>query len=257
MSNIIVFANQKGGVGKTTSIVNIATVLAASNFNVLLIDLDPQANASSALCGNSTLLNNEINSYELLLGKKLAGDFIKQTFIPNLSIVYSHVNLVGAEVELVNFVNREKILHNKLLEVHSQFDYILIDCPPSMGLLTLNAFVASKSVIVPLQCEYYALEGLSYLLKSIQKIKQNFNDEINILGVLLTMFDKRSRLSMQVANDAKTHLKQLVFNTIIPRSVKIAEAPSHGKPGIIYDIKSSGAIAYIEVTKEIINRTRI
>lgn len=252
MADIITVANQKGGVGKTTSAVNIAAALAAIGFRTLLIDLDPQANSTTAFGA----LKNQ-NAYDFLIKNLDLAQAVKKTLIPDLSLIPANINLIGAEVELVNINQRENVLRNALNNADKTFDYVIIDCPPAMGLLTLNALIASKYVLIPLQCEYYALEGLSYLLQSIQKINNNFKVQVKILGILLTMYDKRSSLCLHVANDVRYHLKDLVFNTSIPRNVKIAEAPSHGKPGIIYDMKASASIAYLETTKEIIQRVKL
>jgi chromosome partitioning protein len=253
MAKKIAISNQKGGVGKTTSAVNIATALAAIGQKTLLIDMDPQANATTAFGINGS---KQIGIYDALVKKISLKEVATKTLVPELQIASSSINLIGAEVELVNLPNREIVLKKLIDQVEDQFAFVVIDCPPSMGLLTLNSLIASDYAIIPLQCEYYALEGLSYLMQSIEKIKINFKTNLEILGIVLTMYDKRSSLSIHIANDVRNHLKKLVFENVIPRNVKMAQAPSYGKPGLIYDIKASASLAYLEVTKEIINRLR-
>jgi chromosome partitioning protein len=255
MPEVIVIANQKGGVGKTTTAINIATALAAVEKKVLLIDMDPQANASTGLGINKK--TDIYTSYHLLVEHIELNSIIKQTFIPGLWLLPSSVDLVGAEVELVQKQDRHLILKKAIREQATNFDFIIIDCPPSMGLLTLNAMVAATSVIVPLQCEYYALEGLSYLLSSIQKIQKNFNTHLRLFGIVLTMFDKRSSLCVQVATDVRQHLSNRVFQTVIPRNVKVSEAPSHGKPVLVYDVNCIGSKAYMSLAKEILEKIKV
>lgn len=252
MSHVITIANQKGGVGKTTTTINLATALAAVDKKVLIIDFDPQANASTGL--GLSKQKRLLNSYGLLVGDYTVGQVLVKSQIPGLSIIPSAIDLLGAEIELVGAKNRERLLKEIISPYRSMFDYILIDCPPSMGLLTLNAMVAAESVIIPLQCEYYALEGLSYLLGSIQKVRKSFNSKLSLYGVVLTMFDKRSSLCQMVADDVKRFLGNKVFNSVIPRNTKVSEAPSHGKPVLIYDVKCLGSQAYMSLAREILKK---
>jgi chromosome partitioning protein len=250
---IIVVANQKGGVGKTTTAINLATAFAAIKKKVLLIDLDPQGNATNGLGLYDKKLNT---SYDVLIQSKTLSEAMNKTNIPGLTIIPASVDLIGAEIELVQIPRREQILKKSLEPYKAMFDYIIIDSPPSMGILSLNAMVASNGVLIPLQCEYYALEGLSYLLSSINRIKASHNSELTLFGVILTMFDKRNALSLSVERDARQHLGEAVFKTVIPRNVKISEASSYGRPVLIYDVRSTGARAYMELAKEFLEKEK-
>ena len=250
---IFAVANQKGGVGKTTTAINLATAMAATRKTVLIIDLDPQGNASTGLGIERSARG--INSYHALLGEVPVAQAVIKTDIPGLSIVPSGVDLSGAEVELVAMDRREWRLKEALAAVQG-YDYILIDCPPSLTLLTLNALVASDAVLVPLQCEFFALEGISHLISTIERVRQAFNPTLELQGIVLTMFDKRNNLSDQVAADVRGYFGDKVYKTIIPRNVRISEAPSHGKPVLLYDVKSTGAEAYIHLASEVLKRER-
>lgn len=255
---ILAVVNQKGGVGKTTTAINLATALAACQKKVLVIDLDPQGNASTGL--GVPRNNRENDSYSVLIGASPISEAITQTDVPRLSIVPSSVHLSGAEIELVTMEDREFRLREALVRHlaagRNTYDYILIDCPPSLGLLTLNALVAADAVLVPLQCEFYALEGLSQLMRTIERIRQAFNPDLEIQGVVLTMFDRRNNLSLAVAEDVREHFGDKVYRTVIPRNVRISEAPSHGLPVIVYDMRCSGSQAYIHLASEVMKRER-
>jgi chromosome partitioning protein len=255
-AKVVAVANQKGGVGKTTTAINLATAMAAVHKKVLILDLDPQGNASTGI--GVDRLSREISSYDVLMGSCTMLDAIISTSVPGLDIIPSTVDLSGAELELVNMERRSDRLKEALLDpsISNSYDIILIDCPPSLGLLTLNALVASNSVLIPLQCEFFALEGLSLLLKTIERVQANFNSELEIYGVVLTMFDQRNNLSGQVAADVRSYLGEKVFNTVIPRNVRMSEAPSHGKPALLYDYKCAGSQAYILLASEILKRER-
>jgi len=253
-TRVLAIANQKGGVGKTTTAINLATALAASGAKVLLIDLDPQGNASTGL-GIAREARTR-TSYEVLSGAILLSDAIVATEIPDLDIVPASAELTGAELELVTEERREFRLRDALAQRALPHDYVIIDCPPSLGLLTLNALVAARTVLVPLQCEFYALEGLSHLVRTIERVKRHFNPELEIEGVVLTMFDKRNNLSDNVAADVRDHFGDKVYRTVIPRNVRISEAPSHGKPVLLYDLRCPGAQAYVRLAGEMLRRER-
>jgi len=249
MTKIISIANQKGGVGKTTTAINLSTAMAAVNKKILLVDADPQGNASTGL--GVTEDEKTISLYELLTKKRFDKRAIIKTLIPNLNMISSTQNLAASEIELADVDNRENVLKSILTEIVG-YDFIFIDCPPALGLLTINSLVASNSVIVPLQCEFFALEGLSALTQTIESVKTGLNPNINIEGIVLTMFDKRNSLSSLVEQDVRSHFKEKVYKTIIPRNVRISEAPSHGKPVLIYDTTCVGSQAYIGLAKEVI-----
>jgi chromosome partitioning protein len=252
VGKIITIANQKGGVGKTTTAVNLAATLALEGFRTLLVDIDAQANATSGLGTDPKSLTKTI--YEVLVGKEQAGSVIVSTPIQNLSLLPSHIDLVGAEIELVDMEDRERVMKRALGTISANYDYILIDCPPSLSLLTLNALAASNSVLIPVQCEYYALEGLGQLLNTINIVKKHLNPSLDIEGVLLTMYDGRLRLSNQVVSEVQRYFDKKVFQTIVSRNVRLSEAPSHGVPVVLYDASSSGAKQYSELAKEVIKR---
>ncbi len=254
-ARIIAFSNQKGGVGKTTSAVNVAASLAAAEYRVLLVDFDPQGNASSALGVESRDIKP--SSYEMLIQEAQPAECIVKTELIYLDLIPANQELIGAEIELVSALGREHRLKDALNLLKSNYDYILIDCPPALGLLTVNALVAAHGVLVPLQCEYFALEGLSQLMKTVELVKKFLNPSLEIEGILLTMFDRRNNLSHQVETDVREHFKDLVLSTRIPRNVKLGEAPSHGKPIILYDISSPGALAYMEAAQELLARTQL
>ena len=255
-TKVISVVNQKGGVGKTTTTANLSTALAAINKKVLLIDLDPQGNLSTGLGINSE--NRKINVYDLIMTEKISMEKASiKTKIPYLDIVPSGINLSGIEFELSDDENRNKKLCHKINKIDKRYDYILIDCPPSLGILTINSLVASELLLVPLQCEFYALEGLAQLLKTVEAVKNNLNPNLKLEGIVLTMYDSRNRLSEDVINDARKHLGNKVFDTIIPRNVRLSEAPSHGLPAILYDRKCLGSEAYITLAKEFIKRVEV
>ena len=251
MAKIMAVANQKGGVGKTTTAINLASCLAAAEHKTLLIDIDPQANSSSGL--GCYPKEDEATIYEVLIGEIKAADAIVPTELPHLNLLPSHVRLVGAEVELVPMVAREHKLKEAISHLVHDYEYIIIDCPPSLGLLTLNTLTAAHSILIPIQCEYFALEGMSQLLNSITLVQKHLNPQLAIEGVLLTMFDSRLNLSRQVADEARKYFPDKVYQTAICRNVRLSEAPSFGKPIILYDILSTGAQNYISLAKEILN----
>lgn len=248
---IISVVNQKGGVGKTTTAVNLATIFAVMNKKVLIVDIDSQGNTSSGLGIKQG--DRKITSYHLFTNLNSIQDAITTTEIPNLSIVTANTNLAAIELDLITLDNYENVLLNQISKVKESFDYIIIDCPPSLNLLTLNALVACDEVLIPMLCDFYSLEGLSHLLKTIEIVGKKLNPKIKIGGILFTMYDKRNRLTEQVEHDVRSCLGNLVYKTTIPRNVRVSEAPSHGKAAIIYDYKCSGSKAYIDLAKEIIN----
>ena len=252
MGKIIATANQKGGVGKTTTVMNLAASLATLEKKVLLIDADPQANASSGLGVNINEV--ECSLYNLLLDHLDAREAIYTTDIDGLDIIPSHIDLVGAEIEMLNVRDRERVMKRMLESVRNEYDFILIDCSPSLGLITVNALTAADSVIIPVQCEYFALEGTSKLLNTIKIVKASLNPRFEIEGFLLTMYDSRLRLANQIYDEIKRHFRELVFETVIPRNVKLSEAPSHGIPAILYDADAIGAKSYLALAKEIIDK---
>jgi chromosome partitioning protein len=255
-TRVVAVANQKGGVGKTTTAVNLATALAAAGENVLVIDLDPQGNASTGFGVGRT--DRPTGSYKLLSGEGRPSDTVRATTVPNLSLIASEADLAGIEVELVSVARREFRLRDALIgwKADSPYDFVLIDCPPSLGLLTLNALVAADAVLVPLQCEFYALEGISGLMRTIESVRRRLNPTLRLQGVVLTMYDRRNNLSEQVAADARGFFGEWVYDTVIPRNIRVSEAPSHGKPVLLYDFRSPGSQAYVNLAGELLRRER-
>ena len=252
MGQVISIANQKGGVGKTTTAVNLSASLAAAKRSCLLIDCDPQGNATTGLGVDRSNLTKGI--YELLLGNAPDIEVISETSMSGLHIVGATSNLIGAEVEMVSIEDKEFRLRKRLEGLRDKFDYIFIDCPPSLGFLTVNALAAADLVVVPLQCEYFALEGLAQLLKTLRAVKRSLNPTLRLAGILLTMYDSRNNISQQVADEIREHFKENVFDTVVPRNVRLSEAPSHGKPIILYDMGCKGAKSYVDLAKEFVGR---
>lgn len=252
MVNVISVANQKGGVGKTTTTINLAASIADRGYRVLIVDIDPQGNATSGLGIEKSEIDQDI--YNVLIDEIPIQDTIHHTSMAKLDMVPATINLSGAETELISMMARETRLKSALDAISDQYDFIFIDCPPSLGLLTLNALTAATDVLIPVQCEYYALEGLSLLMDTIFRVKKSLNPKLNIFGALLTMFDARTNLSIQVVDEVKKYFKNRVFSTIVPRNVRLSEAPSHGKPIILYDRRSRGAEVYRDLAEEVLER---
>jgi len=254
-NRIITIANQKGGVGKTTTAINLATALAAIGEQVLILDLDPQGNASTGL--GIDRRDRKFSSYDVLTGERTIGEAVLETVVPNLSIVPSTLDLLGLEMEIAQQADRVFRLKKALQGASAQkYSYVLVDCPPSFNLLTMNAMAAAHSILVPLQCEFFALEGLSQLLETIGQVRQSVNSTLDIQGIVLTMFDARNNLAQQVVSDVRKHLGEKVYHTLIPRNVRVSEAPSYGKPAILYDLKCAGSQAYLQLASEVIQRER-
>ena len=255
MARIIGIANQKGGVGKTTTAINLAASLGVLEFKTLLVDADPQANSTSGI--GFDLQNIQQSIYDCMVGEKRAEDVILKTDIPNLDLIPSHIDLVGAEIEMINYPQRENVIKNILEEVRSQYDFIIIDCSPSLGLITVNALVAADSVAIPVQAEFFALEGLGKLLNTIKIVQSRLNTSLEIEGILMTMYDGRLRLCNQIVNEVRRHFEEMVFETLIHRNSKLSEAPSVGKPVILYDAESKGSINYLNLAKEILQKNNM
>ncbi len=253
MGKVIAIANQKGGVGKTTTAINLAASLAVLEKKVLIIDADPQANTTSGL-NFSPESDQKRTLYEVMIGKIDVHDALIQTEIVNLQLIPSHINLVGVEIEMLDVPNRESILKEKISPIRNDYDYIIIDCSPSLGLVTINALTAADSVMIPVQPEFFALEGLGKLLQTIRLVQRNINKSLTIEGFVVTMFDGRTKVHVQVVSELKEHFKDLVFNTIIQRNIRLSEAPSHGKPIILYDVKSNGTSNYLNLAKEVLEK---
>lgn len=254
MGKVISIANQKGGVGKTTTAINLAASLAAIEHPTLVIDIDPQSNTTSGLGIDVKTVTNSI--YEVMIGSSDINDTIRKTELEFLDLVPSHINLVGAEIEMIDRDERERILSKAVSELREKYDFVIIDCPPSLGLLAINALTASDSIVIPVQCEYFALEGLGQLLNTIKIVRQHLNPMLDIEGVLLTMYDTRTRLSNQVADEVKRYFDDRVFKSVISRNIRLAEAPSFGKPALLYDSTSTGSKNYLSLAREIIKKNR-
>ncbi len=252
MGKVIAISNQKGGVGKTTTAINLGASLAVLEYNTLIVDADPQANATSGLGYDPKKMHSSI--YECIMDDIEPGNVILETGTPFLSVLPAHIDLVGAEIEMINLPNREKMMRKVIDQVKDKFDFIILDCSPSLGLITVNALTAADSVIIPVQCEYFALEGLGKLLNTIKIVQTRLNEKLNIEGILLTMFDSRLRLSRQVVEEVKTHFQQMVFETIINRNTKLGEAPSFGETIIMHDANSTGAVNYLNLAREILQK---
>lgn len=252
MGRIIAVANQKGGVGKTTTTINLSSSLAAKGQRVLVIDMDPQGNTTSGFGVDKNELENTV--YELILGECSIQECLIRNVIDNVSMIPSNVNLAAAEIELIGVEKKEYILKNEVDWIKDQFDFIVIDCPPSLSMLTVNAMTTADAVLVPIQCEYYALEGLSQLIHTVNLVRERLNPTLDIEGILFTMYDARTNLSMQVVENVKSHLNQRIYNTMIPRNIRLAEAPSYGMPINLYDSRSSGAESYMALAEEVIHR---
>jgi chromosome partitioning protein len=255
MGKIIAIANQKGGVGKTTSAINLAASLAVLEFNTLLVDADPQANSTSGVGFDPRNIKTSV--YECIINDVNPNDILLKTDTPNLDLLPSHIDLVGAEIEIINLPNREKLMSDVLDKVRDNYDFVIVDCSPSLGLVTINALTAADSVIIPVQCEYFALEGLGKLLNTIKIVQQRLNPELQIEGILLTMYDARLRLSNQVVDEVKKHFQELVFDTIIQRNTKLGEAPSFGQTIIMHDVSSKGATNYLNLAREILQKNNL
>ena len=252
MGLIIAIANQKGGVGKTTTAINLSASLAVAEKSCLLVDCDPQGNATTGLGVDRSALEKGL--YEWILGSVPGEEVILSTEVPGLFLIGTTMDLIGAEVEMVSVEEREYQIRKKVLPLKNRFDFVFLDCPPSLGFLTVNALTAADAVLVPLQCEYYALEGLSQLLQTVRAVKRGLNPSLELAGILLTMHDSRNNLSLQVADEIRGHFKEAVFHTIIPRNVRLSEAPSYGKPALLYDIKSTGAQSYLALARELMGK---